>query len=57
MVSVFFFGRKTGKRAHYDIFVRRIIAPMLHGADEKSLADLGARYGLTEKQTGNRNGR
>ena len=43
----------TGKRAHYDIFVRRIIAPILHGTEEKSLADLGARHGLTEKQAGN----
>jgi RNA polymerase sigma-70 factor (ECF subfamily) len=43
----------TGKSAHYDIFVRRIIAPILHGADEQSLADLGTHHGMTEKQAGN----
>ena len=33
--------------------MRRIIDPILHGAEEKTLADLGVRHGLTEKQTGN----
>ncbi len=43
----------TGKREHYDIFKRRIIDPILHGAEETSLAELGMRHGLTEKQAGN----
>ncbi len=44
---------KTGKTVHYDIFLQRIIAPILQGAPEKPLADLGAKHGLTEKQACN----
>ncbi len=45
--------RNTDKAAHCDIFLQRIIAPILHGAREQPLADLGAKYGITEKQAGN----
>ena len=43
----------TGKAVHYDLFQGRIIAPILQGAPEESLALLGAKHGLTEKQAGN----
>ena len=43
----------TGKAVHYDIFVQRVIGPILNGACEEPLADLGAKHGMTEKQAGN----
>lgn len=43
----------TGKAVHYDIFVQRVIGPILNGASEKPLSDLGNKYGMTEKQAGN----
>jgi hypothetical protein len=43
----------TDKAVHYDIFVQRIIGPILNGAREESLADLGEKHGMTEKQAGN----
>jgi len=45
--------QKTDKSVHYDIFLQRIINPVLHGAPEQPLAGLGAKYGITEKQAGN----
>lgn len=43
----------TGKAIHYDIFMQRVIGPILNGAREESLADLGAKHGMTAKQAGN----
>lgn len=43
----------TGKAAHYDIFARRIINPILHGEPEPSLAELAKEHGLDEKQAAN----
>jgi RNA polymerase sigma-70 factor (ECF subfamily) len=43
----------TGKAVHYDIFLQRIIAPILQGSQEVPLADLGAKHKLTEKQACN----
>jgi RNA polymerase sigma-70 factor (ECF subfamily) len=43
----------TGKAVHYDIFLQRIIDPILQGAQEVPLADLGAKHRLTEKQACN----
>jgi len=43
----------TGKNVHYDIFFHRIIDPILHGAREQPLADLGIKHGVTEKQASN----
>lgn len=45
--------RNTGKEAHYDIFARRIIHPILHGQAEPSLAELAQAHDLTEKQAAN----
>jgi len=45
--------QNTGKSSHYDIFLQRIIAPVLHGAQEQTLAALGTKHGMTEKQAGN----
>ena len=45
--------QNTSKSVHYDIFLQRIIGPVLHGAQEQPLADLGKKHGLTEKQAGN----
>ena len=46
-------SQNTGKQIHYDIFARRIIRPILEGAVEPSLAELGADHGITEKQAAN----
>jgi DNA-directed RNA polymerase specialized sigma24 family protein len=43
----------TGKAAHYDIFARRIINPILHGEPDPSLVALAGEHGLTEKQAAN----
>ena len=43
----------TGKAVHYDIFFQRVIGPILNGACDEPLADLGAKHGMTEKQAGN----
>ena len=32
---------------------QRVIGPILNGASEEPLADLGAKHGMTEKQAGN----
>ena len=45
--------QKTGKQVHYDVFRRRIIDPILHGATAPALADVGQEHGLTEKQAAN----
>ena len=44
---------RPGKAIHYDIFVQRVIGPILNGACDEPLADLGAKHGMTEKQAGN----
>jgi DNA-directed RNA polymerase specialized sigma24 family protein len=44
---------KTGKGSHYDIFARRIIDPILMGIPGPSLAELGVKHNLTEKQAAN----
>jgi DNA-directed RNA polymerase specialized sigma24 family protein len=44
---------RTGKTAHFDIFSRRIISPILDGSPEPSMADLGREHGFTEKQASN----
>ena len=45
--------KNTDKAVHYDIFLQRILNPVLYGAAEQSLAGLGQIHGLTEKQAGN----
>ncbi len=45
--------QQTGKQSHFQIFHRRIIAPILEGAIPPSLAVLGAELGLSEKKVGN----
>ena len=45
--------RNKGQVAHFDIFSRRLIQPILHGQEAPSMADLGKVHGLTEKQAGN----
>ena len=42
--------QKTDKSMHYDIFLQRIINPVLHGAPEQPLAGLGVKHGITEKR-------
>ena len=42
--------QKTDKSVHYDIFLQRIINPVLHGAPEQPLAGLGVKHGITEKR-------
>jgi RNA polymerase sigma-70 factor (ECF subfamily) len=44
---------QTGKTAHFEIFSRRVIRPILDGSCEPSMADLGREHGLTEKQAAN----
>lgn len=44
---------RTEKQAHYDIFARRVIRPILEGCADIALADLGRVHGLTEKQAAN----
>lgn len=45
--------RNKGQEAHFDIFAKRLIQPILHGVEAPSMAELAARHGLTEKQGGN----
>ncbi|HOU22067.1 MAG TPA: hypothetical protein PKX16_07585 [Kiritimatiellia bacterium] len=45
--------RNKGQVAHFDIFSRRLIQPILNGLEAPSMAMLAARHGLTEKQAGN----
>jgi len=42
-----------GQKAHFDIFSRRLIQPILHGMEAPSMAELGKQHGLTERQAGN----
>jgi len=44
---------RTGKQIHFDLFAKRIICPILEGAAEPPLANLGATHGITEKQAAN----
>lgn len=44
---------RKDQKAHYDIFSRRLIRPILHGQEAPSMAELGTEYGFTEKQAGN----
>jgi len=41
------------QKAHFDIFSRRLIQPILHGVEAPSMAELGKAHGLSEKQAGN----
>jgi hypothetical protein len=45
--------RSKGQDAHYDIFSKRLIQPILNGVEAPAMADLGARHDLTERQAGN----
>lgn len=45
--------RNKGQDAHFDIFSRRLIRPILHGMEAPSMAELGREHKLTEKQAGN----
>ena len=45
--------RNKGQKAHFDIFSKRLIQPILYGVVAPSMADLGKVHGLTEKQAGN----
>jgi len=45
--------KHTDQLAHYDIFSRRIIKPILEGANEASYAELAREHELTEKQAAN----
>lgn len=45
--------QNKGQEAHFDIFAKRLIQPILHGVEAPSMADLGKVHGLTEKQAGN----
>ena len=45
--------RNKGQKAHFDIFSKRLIQPILYGVAAPSMADLGNVHGLTEKQAGN----
>ena len=44
---------RKGQQAHYDIFSRRLIQPILHGQEAPPMADLGKEHGMTERQAGN----
>ncbi len=44
---------RKDQKAHYDIFSKRLIQPILHGQEAPSMVDLGKVHGLTEKQAGN----
>jgi hypothetical protein len=44
---------RTGKTVHFEIFFKRVIGPILDGCWEPSMADLGRKHGLTEKQAAN----
>lgn len=44
---------RKDQKAHFDIFSRRLIRPILQGMEAPSMADLGRAHGLTEKQAGN----
>lgn len=45
--------RNKGQKAHFDIFSKRLIQPILYGVAAPSMADLGKVHGLTDKQAGN----
>lgn len=45
--------RNKGQEAHFDIFSKRLIQPILHGVEAPAMAELAAGHGLTEKQGGN----
>jgi RNA polymerase sigma-70 factor (ECF subfamily) len=45
--------RNKAQYAHFDIFFRRLIQPILHGMEAPSMAELGQKHGLTERQSGN----
>lgn len=44
---------RKGQKAHFDIFSRRLIQPILHGMKAPSMAELGEEHGLSERQAGN----
>ena len=46
--------RESGKQAHYDMFHRYLVAPLLEGVDAPHLRDLGASAGLSGKDAANR---
>lgn len=43
-----------GLATHYDIFLRRMIEPLLSGAEQPSHTELAQTHGLTEKEVSNR---
>jgi RNA polymerase sigma-70 factor (ECF subfamily) len=43
----------TGKQAHYLVFHRRLIAPVLEGAEPPAMAELAEELGVTPKQAAN----
>ena len=45
--------RNKGQKAHFDIFSKRLIQPILYGQEAPSMAELGKAHGLTERQAGN----
>lgn len=45
--------RNKGHEAHFDIFAKRLIQPILYGVVAPSMTDLGKVHGLTERQAGN----
>ena len=45
---------KTGKQAHFDIFRRSILAPIMEGMAAPSQRDMAAELGLSEKEVANR---
>ena len=44
---------RKDQQAHFDIFSRRLIQPILYGQDAPPMAELGKQHGLTERQAGN----
>ncbi len=46
--------KATGKQAHFDIFKRFMLLPILEGAVAPSQRDLALEFGLTEKEVANR---
>ena len=45
---------KSGRQAHFEIFRRSILAPILEGAEAPSQRDMAAELGLAEKEVANR---
>ena len=45
--------RDTGKEAHYEIFRRCLVEPIIEGTERPPMRDLADEFGMTEKQANN----